>query len=162
MIVLVGPHVVAAEGTLDRVDGRALELVEERHPRGGLLGLLVAEAREVVDEEGADLGHDEGEEARVLGLVRHVAAVHEDVFAPAMPVEVAENLQVPLLRELVAELLGGKNGWMKYLAGSFPSSIEITACQRASIITVNDSIRVEHGDDFENKVLSEVFGFDRI
>ena len=67
VILGVLSSIVAAEGGLDGVDGRVVpQLVEEGHAGGGLLRFLVAKARVVVDEEWADVGQNEGEDAGVL------------------------------------------------------------------------------------------------
>ena len=44
---------------------------------------------------------------------------------------------------------------MQDLWWSLPASIEITACQGAPVITINDTIWIEHRDDFEHEILSE-------
>ena len=135
-----------------------LEFIEECHAGGRLLRLLVAEARVVVDEKGADVGEDEGEDAGVLGRRRNVAPVHEDVLPTTVPVEVSEDEKLALLHEAVDHLLRVVNGRMEHLRWCFPASIQIAAGQRAPVISVDDTVRVQHGDHLEDEVLSENLG----
>lgn len=48
---------------------------------------------------------------------------------------------------------------MQQLARPLPSSIQVTACQRASVVSIDHAIRIEHWHDFEHVVLPENFGF---
>jgi|TARA_B110001450_G_scaffold179276_1_gene167516 hypothetical protein len=44
---------------------------------------------------------------------------------------------------------------MERFVGSFPSSIEILSCQRAPVIAIDDSVRVQNGHNFKDKVISK-------
>ena len=59
-----------------------------------------------------------------------------------------------LLMDSLHEALRMENGWVKCLTWSLPSSIQIAPGETASIISVNNTVRIEHGYDFEDKVLS--------
>ena len=73
--------------------------------------------------------------------------------------EISENEKLTLFYEVVDHLLGVVNSWMKDLRGRLPSTIQITTCQGASIVTVDDSVWVQHRDNFEDEVLSKNLGF---
>ena len=45
---------------------------------------------------------------------------------------------------------------MEELAWIFPPSIEVDAYQRGAVISVDHSVRIEDGNDFEDKSASEV------
>ena len=79
-----------------------------------------------------------------------------------MAMEIAKYLQVSLLGELVAELLGRKYGRVQHLARPFPSPIKITTRKGAPVISIDDTIWVEHWHDLEDEVLPQVFGFNRV
>ena len=162
MIILVRSHIVSAKWTFYGINCWAFQLIEKGHSCCGFFRFLVSESGEIVYKEWADLGHNEGEQTRVLRLTRHIAAIHKDVLPPAMTMEITENLKISLLGELVTKLFCSKNGWMKNLAGSFPSSIKVTTGQRTPIVSINDTIRIKHRNDFEDKILPQIFSFNRI
>lgn len=114
----------------------------------------------VVYKEWADLGHDEWKEPGFLGLIRNVTSVHEDVLSPAVAMEITKYLEFSFLGELMTELLRRKDRRVQYFAGSLPSSIQIATCQRTSIIPVDHAIRIQHRNDLEHEVLSQIFGLD--
>ena len=47
---------------------------------------------------------------------------------------------------------------MQPLMRSLPTSIEITARQGASVVTIDDAIWIEHGYDLEDESVSEELG----
>jgi hypothetical protein len=159
MIVFIGSDVIATERGLQSVDGFTLEFVEEGHSSCGFLGPLVAESRVSVHEEGINLRHNEREDPGLFRVVRHVAAVHEDILSSAVTMEITENLQISLFGELDAHVFRCVNLWMENLAWSLPSSIEVASSKRASVVSIDDTVRIEHRNDFKDKVLSEIFCF---
>ena len=51
------------------------------------------------------------------------------------------------------------NRWMKYFRWRFISAIKIRSTERAPVVSVNYSVYVDHGDDFENKLFPEGSSF---
>ena len=53
------------------------------------------------------------------------------------------------------QLLGVVDGWMENFGGCFPSTIQVTARQRAPIVAIDDAVWVQHWNNFEDKVLPQ-------
>ena len=70
--------------------------------------------------------------------------------------QVTEKYQRSLRRELLDQLLSTINCRVKDLRGVLPPSVQIAASKWASVISVDHTIRVKHGNNFEDKVVSEV------
>lgn len=87
-----------------------------------------------------------------------VAAVHEDVLAATMTVEVAEQTELTLLSELKHHLLTRVDGRMEDFRWGFPTAVEVAAGQRAAVVTVNHAIRVQHWYNLKHKVLPQQLG----
>ena len=85
----------------------------------------------------------------------YVATVHKDVLASTMAVKVSEDQELTLFYKVVNHLLGVVNRWVEHFRWRLPSAIQITSCERAAIIAIDDTVRVQHGNNFENKVLSK-------
>ena len=47
---------------------------------------------------------------------------------------------------------------MKHLGRRLPTTVQIAPGERAPIVTVDDSVWVEHGNDLEDEVLSKQLG----
>ena len=45
---------------------------------------------------------------------------------------------------------------MQDLTWVLPPSVEIATCQTASIVTINDTVRVKHWNNLEHKLVSEL------
>ena len=45
--------------------------------------------------------------------------------------------------------------WVQYFVWELPSTVQIAPCQRTSVVAVNYSVRVQHRDNFKDKVVSE-------
>ena len=69
--------------------------------------------------------------------------------------EVAVENNTPLIMQISYELLRVVNRRMEELVRCFPPSVEITARKRTSVVTIDDSIRIEHGYNLEDKLFSE-------
>lgn len=76
--------------------------------------------------------------------------------------EITEHCKLPLLTELSDTLLGIVYCWMQHFAWSFPSSVQVTACQTASIVTIDNAVGVQHRYDFKNEILSQKLSFYRV
>lgn len=57
--------------------------------------------------------------------------------------------------ELTDKSLGKVDLWIQVSIRFLPSPIKISAAQRTPVIAMNNSIRIHHWDDFENKSVSE-------
>ena len=69
--------------------------------------------------------------------------------------QVTEHDKTTLLMNRLDQSLRVPDSRMQGLVGHLPSSIKITTSQTASIVSVDHTIRIEHGDDLEDKVLSK-------
>ena len=72
--------------------------------------------------------------------------------------DVTVKKDVPRLKSLTHHHLGGAVLRTLFHTGSYPLSIQIIARQRGSVVTNYDSIRVQHGDNLEYEVVSQVLG----
>ena len=136
-------HIIALETRFYSINGWVLfKLIEQGHASCRLFRLLIAKPRVVVDEEGADIAVDEWKDSSVFRGVRHVTAVHENVLATTVTMEVSEHEHVTLLDEIMNHLLCVVNGGMQNFRGRFPATIQIAASQRAAIVAVNDAVWV--------------------
>ena len=43
-------------------------------------------------------------------------------------------------------------------AGGYPLSVQIVARETGSVVANDDAIGIKHGDNFENKIISQIFG----
>lgn len=90
----------------------------------------------------------------VSSLVR--AAVHEKVFASRMAMYITIEEDVSTLECLAHHHFSGAVFGTLLHAWRDPLTIEIEATQRRPIISNQDAIRVEHGDDLKYKVVTQV------
>lgn len=84
------------------------------------------------------------------------ASVHEQVLAPRVAVDVAVEEDVTTLQRLPHHHLGGAVLWELLHAGRDPLSVEVHAAQGSSVVSDDDAVGVEHRDDLEDEVVSEV------
>ena len=106
--------------------------------------------------------HYKREQPGVFGLACHIASVHEDVLSAAVTVKVAEYLKITFFAELVAQLFRSEDRRMQNLAWAFPSPIKITPSQRTPVVSVDDTIGIEHGHYLEDEVLTQIFSLNGI
>lgn len=71
-----------------------------------------------------------------------------------MPVKVDVQDYVSFAIKLFAQLLGVIDRRIKTSVWGFPSSIEVRPAERSPVISVNDSVNIEHRDNFEHKRFS--------
>ncbi len=69
--------------------------------------------------------------------------------------EIAEHCKLPFLRELNDKLLGIVNARVQNFRRGFPSAIQITARETASVVSIYHTVRVQHRNYFEHKVLPQ-------
>jgi hypothetical protein len=76
-----------------------------------------------------------------------------------MPVEIYDHFYLFLLMRVHDLILDEVNLGIKLLGRIFPSSIEVSADERASIIAMDDSIRIYHGKQLKDKRVSQGYSF---
>jgi hypothetical protein len=156
VIVGVGTLIHATKGTLHCVDCRYLHLIEHGYSRGCLLGLLVTKAGIAKAEKWTDFRHQVRKEPGLLWRLWIVTTIHENRLSAGVAVEITKHNQLSFLCKLLKKLFRIVYARMEYLGRGLPSSIQIASCKGTSVVTVNDTIWIEHWDDFENKVLSQI------
>ena len=157
--ILVFAEVAATEGALKCVAIHNLEFAPADHARGGLLRLLDGEGA-VVEVKGISLLLQQvGENFLSVPRVVLVAvAVAEHVLFAGVPVQIAVEKQLALLLEVDQQLLHVHDGGMQLLVGRLPAAIQVEARDIASSVSVDNSVWVEHGHDFEHEGVSEHAG----
>ena len=58
--------------------------------------------------------------------------------------------------QLRDELLGVPDCWVQRFTWILPSPVEIASCQAASVVSVDDTIRIQHRDDLEDEFVSQL------
>lgn len=76
-----------------------------------------------------------------------------------MPMYVTVEDDLPLLLEGLDKALGFEDLWEKYLRRCFPSSIQVSSREAASVVAIDDAIRVHHGHNLEDHLFSQDVGF---
>lgn len=152
----VRAFVQTTEGALHGIHERArLELFEDGDPRGRFLRLLDAEPRRGEVEQRAQLGKQEWKDASLLWSSFFVASVHENVGLARVAMQIAvqdtRSLSVHFLDQAFCVIYSG----LELLGGEFPTSVQVTASQRAPVVAVDDAVGVKHRDNLEYKVLSQ-------
>ena len=77
-----------------------------------------------------------------MRLVPKIVAVHENVLATGMAVEITIEEDLPLFSKLSNKLLDGKVHRVQYLVWSLPPPVKILATERTSVIPIDDTIRI--------------------
>lgn len=81
-----------------------------------------------------------------------LASVHEDPFFLGMRMQVDEHEAILLLKNSpLCEIYL----WTAVFVVAVPDPIQVIARETASVIAVDDSIRIQHRYDLENKVVSQ-------
>ena len=93
-----------------------------------------------------------------MRLVLDVIAVHEDVLAARVAVQVTIENYVSFIPELTYQFLDCKVHWVNYAARSFPSSIKVLSRQGTSIISIDHSVGIQYWNDLEHKMVTQSFG----
>ena len=109
-------------------------------------------------EVGTEFREHEWEDAALLRLGLVVAAVHEHVLFSRVAVQVAVQENASLVVQIPYQLLGVVDRRVQVLVWGLPTPVEVTACQRASVIAVYNSIGVEHGYNLEDVLLAQQLG----
>ena len=102
--------------------------------------------------------HYVGKESCFLRTRWVIVSIHEDILASAMSVEITEQSERSLLRKLLPQSLHTIHLSVEQLRRILISSVEITASQRAAVVTMDHSIHIDHRHYFEHKALSQRHG----
>ena len=84
------------------------------------------------------------------------AAVEENISFTGMAVHVAVHYNAALPVSEPDQLLRVEDGRVQEFVRLKPLAVQVTTQQRAAVIAVNYTVRVQHRHDFENKVLPQV------
>ena len=76
-----------------------------------------------------------------------------------MTMDVTVEKNISAFKRFSHHHFSGAVFWELFHTWSNPLSIEISTTQRCPIITNNDTIWIEHRNDFEYKIISKVFGY---
>ena len=71
--------------------------------------------------------------------------------------EIREDHHFTLLDKIVDHLLCVIDRRVEHFGWRLPSSVQIAASQRAPVVTVDNTVWIQHGEHFKDKVLSENF-----
>ena len=87
--------------------------------------------------------------------ILQVIAVHEDILPSRMTVQIAVQCQIALFTKLSYEFLYSKYDWMDDTTWRFPPPVEILPRQGASVVSIDDTIRVKNGHYLKYEVVSQ-------
>jgi hypothetical protein len=62
----------------------------------------------------------------------------------------------------LCEFLAVKDCGMQFWGRFVPNSVEILTWERGSVVAIHNSVRIEHGNNFEDTELTELIGFWRV
>lgn len=116
------------------------------------------EAAVLEAEDGAVVLHQDGEDLLLLGGVLSGASVNKNVLLPVVPMYVTAEPEFTFLLRFFNEQLGKVDGRVRLLRWLNPLPVQVGSRQITPVVAYDNSINIEHGHDFENKVVSEVFG----
>ena len=57
------------------------------------------------------------------------------------------------LVEVLDELLSVVDSWMQELTGLLPPAVQVNSKQADTVVTVNYTVRIKHGNDFDHEFL---------
>lgn len=97
----------------------------------------------------------------LLLIVLVAAPEEESIVLSGVTVQIAKQEHLPLEIHYLDELLRVEDCWVQEAIRFIPLPIQVAAKQRASVVTVNHPVRVQHGHDAKNEVFSELLGFAR-
>ena len=139
------------------------ELLENGYSSSGLLALLNSEATVFQRKEVVPLATEKRDDPELgvsnptlLFVVLESAAVEEGIVLSRVAVQVGEQSHLPLTVHMPDDVLSVENRRMKESVGLLPLAVEVTAQQRAAIVTEDYAVWVEHGHDSNDKVLPQL------
>jgi len=147
--------VSAAEGRLEGKDVGNFEFSPEGHPCGGFLGLVHVEAGLLERKKVEEFAHYEGEDPGGVRPVLEVVPVDKQILSTRVPVQIATEHHFSLLVELSYHPLHVPILRVQVLRRCLPAPIQVLSSERAPIVSVDDTVRIEHGNDFEDEVFAQ-------
>lgn len=110
-------------------------------------------------EKVAYFTHQVGENTGLMRELFVVVAVHEDVFAATVAVQIQVEYDFPFFLESPNQTFRCKVFRVQMLAGIFPPSVKILASQTAPVVSVDNTIRILHWNYFEHEAVSKDLRF---
>ena len=87
--------------------------------------------------------------------IREVIPIHEDVFPPRVTVKVTNKDELTFTIESAYQLFNCRIDRMKNFGWILPSAVKVLTAECASIVTIYDTICIEHRNYLEYKVISQ-------
>ena len=101
-----------------------------------------------------DFTHQVWENASLVRQLFIIVSVHKNVFSATVTVQIQIKYDFTLFLESSDETFSRKIFRVQLFVGVFPSSVKILASQTASIISIDDTVGIQHGNNFEHKAVS--------
>lgn len=98
----------------------------------------------------------------LLGLPLVLAAVDEHVVLPRMGVHVTVHDHAAVLEQALNHRLGVPNGRVCLADHGPVLAVQVLAGQRAARVAHDDAVRIEHRDQFEDELVPQLFGDERV
>jgi len=92
------------------------------------------------------------EDSRLHLILIPLTTIHESIKFSTMPMEIDNHLHFSFLLELPNHPLGCIKRWIKLFAYLFSASIKISTTQRCSVMTMNNSIGIDHRHYLKNSM----------
>ena len=155
MLILQGTFISSTEASLKSKDTWNLELTEECHPCCGFLWSVHAESAVFERKEVEKLAHDEREYSSRMWSILEIISVHEKAFATRVTMQVATEYHLTFAIEFPNHSFYVPIDRVKILRWNLPAPIQILTGEWASVVTVDDTIWIEHRHNFEDKIFSQ-------
>ena len=138
-----------------------LELFPPNDSAGSFLGFLDTKRTvNIAENLSLLLQHIRKNPLSVSGVIFCAVSVHENVLFSGVPVEITKEQNFALSLGLFYSLLHMKQYRMSLLRRLLPLPVEVLADQRAPGVAKDDAIWIDHGNDFENEVVTQDSGTD--
>ena len=136
-----------------------MEFLPHHHTTRAVLLLLDVEAAVVEVEEVSVLMEQQWEDPLLKSVSPLITApIHKQVLAARVTMNVAVEQDVPALQGFSHHHFGGAVFWALLHAWSNPLSVQIKAAERAPIISDDDTVWIQHRNNLEDKVVSQILG----
>jgi hypothetical protein len=142
------------ERALQSVNITVFELFGEDSSGRDLLFVGVDKAAVLEGKAFEELADQKGELFAFAGVELIMGSINECVFFHGMSMEVAIQVNIALFEEIGDEFFEVVDFGVKVFGGIFPFFVKVIATDVGAVVAVNDTIRVDHGYDFEYEVLA--------
>ena len=154
----VRTDIQATKSALHRVhQWTSFQLLEYCDSCGGFFWSLDAKARLIIAEKRTDLRKQKRKEASSFRFAFDTASVHEDVRLTRVAMQIAVENALAIQMHLLNQSLSVVYRWLQHFRRELPSSVQVAACQRASVVAVNDTVWVEHRHYLEREAAPKKF-----